>query len=81
MKLRKTVSRMLGMCPAAWAVFIHTLRFSCLLLFLSVVLLIRYETPGESYRLYQTAMALYELPQALLLVAVLGSVCIEDLQN
>lgn len=79
--MKLIVERMLQMCPAAWYIFIRTLQLSCLLLFLSLVLLMEYsENPG-SHTLYRLAIALYELPQALLIISMIGSVCIEDLQT
>lgn len=81
MKIKLIVNRMLQMCPAAWYIFIRTLQLSCLLLFLSLVLLIEYTGNAGGHSLYKLAMALYELPQALLIISMIGSVCVEDLQT
>ena len=72
---------MLQMCPAAWYIFIRTIQLSCLLLFVSLILLMEYSENPDSHTLYRLAMALYELPQALLIISMIGSVCIEDLQT
>ncbi len=71
---------MLRMCPDAWYIFMRTLQLSCLLLFLCIVMLIGYETTG-SRELFNMAAALYELPQSLLIISMIGSVCIEDIQS
>lgn len=71
---------MLRMCPDAWYIFMRTLQLSCLLLFLCIVMLISYETTG-SRELINMAAALYELPQSLLIISMIGSVCIEDIQS
>ena len=81
MKLKLIIERMLQMCPAAWYIFIRTLQLSCLLLFLSLVVLIEYMGNSGSHTLYKLAMALYELPQALLIISMIASVCIEDFQT
>lgn len=80
MKIRQIIERMLKMCPAAWYIFIRTLQLSCVLLFSSWVLLTEYISTG-SYSLYKLSMALYELPQALLIISMIGSVCVEDLHT
>lgn len=81
LKIKLIIERMLQMCPAAWYIFIRTLQLSCLLLFLSMVLLLEYTGNSGSHTLYRLAMALYELPQALLIISMIGSVCIEDLHT
>lgn len=80
MKIKLVVKRMLRMCPDAWYIFMRTLQLSCLLLFLSLVSLIGYENTG-SYELFNMAAALYELPQSLLIISMIGSICIEELQS
>ncbi len=82
MKLKAIVGRMLRMCPAAWTVFIRSLQLCCFLLFCSFMLLLKWNgSMTDGYEHYMTAMALEENCQALLLVAVLVSVCIEDRQS
>ena len=80
MKIKLVVKRMLRMCPDAWYIFMRTLQLSCLLLFLSLVSLIGYENTG-SHALFNMAAALYELPQSLLIISMIGSICIEELQS
>lgn len=83
MKLRKTIRRMLGMCPEAWYIFISAVRLTAFVLLCAFVLLLGWggRMEGEGYRLYMTAMALYETGQALLLIGALFSVFIEDAQS
>lgn len=80
MKIKLVVKRMLRMCPDAWYIFMRTLQLSCLLLFLSLVSLVGYKNTG-SHELFNMAAALYELPQSLLIISMIGSICIEELQS
>ena len=73
--LKKIVHRMLGMCPAAWRLFLLSIQASCALLLVSLMLLLGVLPSSDGGRL---AAALYELPQALLLIGLLSSVCVED---
>lgn len=79
MKFKATVKRMLLMCPQAWYIFIRTLQLSAALLLFAVFLLIENESRSGCYQLYRTAWALYELPQALILIAGIGAACIDDI--
>ena len=79
MKLKATINRILQMCPQAWYIFIRTLQLSAALLLFAVFLLIESENRGGCHDLYSAAWALYELPQALILIAGIGSACIEDI--
>lgn len=76
MKTMKSVlHRMLAMCPAAWRVYLFSLQLSCALLLLSLMLYTGVlPEPGGSH----LAAAFYELPQAVLLIGLIGSVCVED---
>ena len=79
MKLRKTVQRMLAMCPDAWYIFITSVKLTAFVLVCAFMLLLAWDgSMIEGYRQYMTAMSLYEIGQALLLIGVLFSVCIED---
>ena len=79
MKIKATLRRMLSMCPDAWYIFIRTIQLGCMLLFCAFMLLLKWNgCMMEGYDLYMTAMALEETCQALLLIAVILSVCIED---
>ena len=81
MKLRKTVHRMLAMCPDAWYIFITSIKLTAFVLLCSFVLLLGWSgSMAEGYTQYMTAMSLYEIGQALLLIGVILSVCIEDIQ-
>lgn len=79
MKIKLILRRMLSMTDAAWYIYIRTLQLSCFILFMAVILLIESETRGGSYELYMTAKSLFELPQAVLLIGSICSVCAEDL--
>ncbi len=79
MKLKAVLGRMLSMCPEAWYILIRTLQLCCFLLLCAFALLVEWGgCMATGYKLYITAMALEETCQALLLIAVLLSVCIED---
>ena len=82
MKLRMTLRRMLRMCPEAWYIFIASVKLTAFLLLCAFVLLLGWNgSMLQGYRQYMTAMSLYEIGQALLLVGVLFSVLIEDAQE
>ena len=79
MKLRKTVQRMLAMCPDAWYIFITSVKLTAFVLCCAFVLLLGWGgSMMDGYREYMTAMSLYEIGQALLLVGAILPVCIED---
>ena len=81
MKIKAILRRMLSMCPDAWYIFIRTIQLCCVLLFCSFMLLLKWNgSMVDGYDLYMTAMSLEEICQALLLIAVILSVCIEDRQ-
>lgn len=73
--MKLIVHRMLGMCPIAWRFFLLSLQLSCALLLVSAMLQLGVLPSPDGGKL---AAALYELPQALLLIGLLLSVCIED---
>ena len=82
MKIKAVIQRMLAMCPEAWYIFIRSLQLSCVLLFGAFLLLLKWN--GDMLRnqsFYMTAQALNESAQGVLLVSLLFSVLIEDLQN
>lgn len=82
MKLRKTVRRMLEMCPAAWYIFIVSVKLTAFVLFCAFLLLLAWQgSMAEGYTQYMTAMSLYEIGQGLLLIGVVFSACIEDAQS
>ena len=81
MKLRMTVRRMLRMCPDAWYIFISSVKLTAFLLLCAFFLLLDWGGSMQTgYLQYMTAMSLYEIGQALLLIGVLLSACIEDIQ-
>lgn len=75
--LKKIINRMVNMCPAAWYIFRRTMQLSTMLLFAAVVLLI----DSRSRYFYMCAVSIYELVPALLLIAVIISICIEDMST
>lgn len=82
MKLTKIIHRMLSMCPDAWYIFITSVKLTAFVLVCAFVLLLGWGgSMAEGYRQYMTAMSLYEIGQALLLIGVIFSVCIEDVQT
>ena len=82
MKLRKTVRRMLDMKPDAWYIFLRSLQLCCMLLLCAFALLLEHN--GDmlgKYPLYMTAQSLNESAQGILLVAIILSICMEELQS
>ncbi len=80
MKLKLTIRRMLNMKPAPWLIFLGSIRLCCVLLLIAAACLIA--CSGDlmgKYHLYITAQALNESSQSILLIALLLSVCMEDL--
>ncbi|MBQ3703008.1 MAG: hypothetical protein II885_09665 [Oscillospiraceae bacterium] len=79
MKIKMTVRRMLEMCPGAWYIFISSVKLTAFVLFCAFLLLLSCNgNMTEGYTQYMTAMSLYEIGQALLLIGAVFSVCIED---
>lgn len=82
MKLKKTLRRMLVMCPDAWYIFLSSCKLTAVLLLGSIFLLIGWNgCMAQGYTQYMTAMSLYEIGQAVLLIGVLFSAIIEDVQT
>ena len=82
MKIRQILGRMLNMCPDAWYIFIRTLQLCAVLLLCAFVLMLECNGRlGRDYTLYMTAVSLNETSQCLLLIAVILSVIIEDIQT
>ena len=82
MKLRKTVIRMLNMCPDAWYIFISSIKRTAFLLLGAFMLLLSWGgSMAEGYTQYMTAMSLYETGEALLMIGAIFSICIEDVQS
>lgn len=81
MLIKNILRRLLSMSEEAWYIFIRSIQLVCLLLLCSFVLLLECGSLTGDYTLYMTAVSLNEICQALLLIAVLASVCIEDAQG
>ena len=82
MKVHAILRRMLAMCPLSWYIFIRCIQLCCVLLLGAVLLLIAWD--GDmvgGYKLYMTALTLNETAQAVLLVAILLPVILEDLHS
>ena len=82
MKLRQTIRRMLAMKSDPWYLFLRSLQLCCVLLLCAFALLLDYN--GDQlgkYPLYMTAQSLNESAQGILLVAIILSVCMEELQS
>lgn len=82
MKLRQTIRRMLAMKSDPWYLFLRSLQLCCVLLLCAFALLLEYN--GDQlgkYPLYMTAQSLNESAQGILLVAIILSVCMEELQS
>ena len=82
MKLRQTIRRMLAMKSDPWYLFLRSLQLCCVLLLCAFALLLEYN--GDQlgkYPLYMTAQSLNETAQGILLIAIILSVCMEELQN
>lgn len=82
MKLVHILDRILKMCPEAWYIFLRSIQLCVFLLLCCFVLLLEWDgSMFHGYKLFMTASALNETCQALLLIAVLSSVIIEDAQS
>ena len=82
MKLRAIVRRMLNMCPEAWYIFRRCFQLSAFLMICAFALLVEWGgSIMERYELYMTAVSIMETTQAILLIGVIASVCIEDFHS
>lgn len=80
--LKKTLDRMFSMRPEAWYIFLSSVKLCCLLCLCAFALLKEWNgSMSESYVLYMTAISLIETSQAVLLIGVIGSFCIEAVQS
>lgn len=79
MLIKRILRRMLSMSDDAWYIFIRSIQLVGLLMLCSFALLLHCDGHiGGHYSQYMTALSLMEVSQALLLIAVIASVCIED---
>ena len=82
MKLKQTIRRMLNMKPDPWDLFIRSIQLCCMLLLCAFAMLLEYN--GDmlgKYPLYISAQSLNECAQGILLIAIILSLCMEDLQS
>ena len=77
--LKNLISRMLVMCEPAYMLLRGAMLLSCALLFCSLMILISIGQPTyHTYELYLCAKEMSTAPAALLLLASIGTVCIEE---
>lgn len=77
--MKKLICRMLCMCDRAYIVFKYSLILSAVMLFCALIVLLQAQgMTAHSYELHRAAAFLYETPAAILLVASIASVVIED---
>lgn len=82
MKLLAPLKRMLKMCPEAWYIFIRGVQLCAALLICALALLMEWDSCMTArHDLYHLACALNETAQAVLMLAVLFSVLIEDVST
>ncbi len=78
--MKKLFSRMSSMCDEAYFLIRCSVILTATLFACSVLIIVaagRFST--DTYRLYLLAEELYRLPQAILLIAAVGSVILEDM--
>ncbi len=77
--MKKLIRRMARMCDEAFFVVKSSLILTALLLFCSLLL---YLSAGrfapDTYKIYRLAEELFRLPQAVLFIAAIGSVLLEE---
>lgn len=79
---RRMLDAFLGMHELSWWILTRALCLSCVLLFCGFVLLLEVDTvTPETFHLYQIAQSMTQLPQAILLMAIIGIACAEDYFN
>lgn len=81
--MRRTARRMLetflGMHETSWWILTRALCLSCVLLLCGFVLLLEVGTVTlDNFGLYRVAQTLTQMPQAVLLIGILGIACAED---
>jgi hypothetical protein len=82
MKLKRILSRALAMGETPWWILLSTLQLSCVLLFLAFVILVHISNNSTlNVDLLLTAQELTKLPAGLLLLAVLASAILEDIEK
>lgn len=79
MVIKRVFRRMLDMCEPAYEIFLKALILSCVLLFCSIMIFIYIGgVTANTYYLYLLAKELSQIPAALMFIAGIGSVCIEE---
>ncbi len=79
MGLKRLLHRIFNMCDEAWGALLGTLLVCCTMAFCAFLILVEIGTPTlRTYDLFQTAQALAEAPAALILLAGIGTVCLEE---
>ncbi|HHU23271.1 MAG TPA: hypothetical protein GXZ52_07675 [Clostridiales bacterium] len=79
MVLRKLLHRILNMCNPAWGALKGTLMLCCAMVFCAFIILVEIGPVSiDTYHLYLYAKELATAPAGLLLIAAIGTVCIEE---
>ena len=78
--LKKIYLRAASMCDTAYIIFRGSLILSCVLAFAALICMIIYSTVGEWWA-KNLAADFIEMPAAILLVSIIGSAIIEDLNS
>jgi hypothetical protein len=77
--MRKLISRMALMCDEAFFVVKSSLILTSVSLFCCLVLLLAAgKFSADTYKIYRLAEEFFRLPQALLFIAAIGSVILEE---
>lgn len=77
--MRRMLEAFLGMHETSWWILTRALALSCVLLFCGFVLLLEVDTVTlDNFHLYRIAQSLIRMPQAVLLIGILGVACAED---
>ena len=78
--LKKIYLRAASMCDTAYIIFRGSLILSCVLAFAALICMIIYNTCGDWWA-KNLAADFIEMPAAILLVSIIGSAIIEDLNS
>ena len=78
MKFRKVFLRMCAMSAPAWLVFRSTMLLSILLLGMGILFIAAARAGAGTYALRETARAIYETVEAILLIGILATAIVED---
>ncbi len=75
--LKRAISNILSLCDEARYIFMGTLKLSCAMLAMGLVLAVLYDC-GFDRQVYMLARSYYELPQGFILVGTVLSVLVEE---